>query len=164
MRFAMHPRTTATLEKLEKADWFTHVGEKDTTEAIIVLSSWQEAIEHCSSVEWENLGLEAANQYRERLLERSKQRFNEWNDLVAQIKLATEPLVRGKIEAVAREHGLPKIFEDTVQWDILHVCMEAEYADVYQPGYYASQAYWYVKGHFPCGWEGEFPKGKLIMY
>jgi len=52
-----------------------------------------------------------------------------------------------------------------VQWEILGVCMEAEYADVYPPGFYASQAYWYVKGHFPCGWEGgEFPKGKLIIY
>ena len=51
-----------------------------------------------------------------------------------------------------------------VQWDILHVCMEAEYADVYPPGFYASQAYWYVKGHFPCGWQGEFPNGKLIVY
>jgi hypothetical protein len=56
------------------------------------------------------------------------------------------------------------VFENMVQWDILHVCMEAEYADVYPPGFYASQAYWYVKGHYPCGWQGEFPKGKLIIY
>jgi len=56
------------------------------------------------------------------------------------------------------------MFEHCVQWDILHVCMEAECADVFPAAYYASQAYWYVKGHFPCGWEGEFPKGKLIIY
>ena len=42
--------------------------------------------------------------------------------------------------------------------------MEAEFADVYPPGFYASQAYWYVKGHFPCGWQGEFPNGTLIIY
>jgi hypothetical protein len=163
----MHPRTTATVEKLEKAVWFanvgTYVGVEDRSK-FILLSSWQEAIDHCSSVEWENLGLEAANQYRERLLERSKERYNQWNEIVAQLKPVTEPFVRRKIEAVMRENNLPKVFEDTVQWDILHVRMEAEYADIYQPGYHASQAYWYVKGHFPCGWEGEFPKGKLIVY
>ena len=63
-----------------------------------------------------------------------------------------------------RENNLPKVFEDTVQWDILGVCMEAEYADIFQPGFYASQAYWYINGHFPCGWEGKFPNGKLIVY
>jgi hypothetical protein len=159
----MNPRTTATLENLERADWFAFVGVKDTT-ACNVLVSWQEAIELCSSVEWENLCLEAANQYRERVLERSNERYSQWTDIVAQIKPVTEPFVRLKIETVVCEHGLPEVFEDTVQWDILHLCMEAEYADVYPPGFYASQAYWYVKGHFPCGWEGEFPQGRLIVY
>ena len=159
----MHPRTTATLEKLEKAEWFACVGVKDTT-AAIVLSSWQDAIRHCSSVEWVNLLIEADNQYRERLLERSRERFNQWNDITAELKAVTTPFVQRKIEAVVRAHSLSKAFEDIVQWDILGVCTEAEYADVYPPGFYASQAYWYVKGHFPCGWEGEFPKGKLIIY
>jgi hypothetical protein len=65
---------------------------------------------------------------------------------------------------VVAEHDLPKVFLDTVDWDILNLCMEAEYADVYPPGFYASQAYWYLKGHFPCGWQGAFPKGKLVIY
>ena len=76
----------------------------------------------------------------------------------------TVPFVKQKIEAVVLENQLPKVFEDTVQWDILHVCVEAEYADTYEPGFYASQAYWYVNGHFPCGWEGQFPAGRLIIY
>jgi hypothetical protein len=159
----MHPRTVATLERLEEAAWFSRVGIKDAT-AAIVLSSWDEAIAHCASCEWEDLCLEAANQYRERLVERSPERFEKWNDVVDEMKKMTVFLVRRKIETVVREHSLPKVFEDTVQWDILHVCMEAEYADVYPPGFYASQAYWYVNGHFPCGWKGDFPKGMLVIY
>jgi hypothetical protein len=72
--------------------------------------------------------------------------------------------VREKIRDVRTAHNLPQAFEDTVQWDILHLCMEAEYADVYPPGFYASQAYWYANGHFPCGWHGQFPEGTLIVY
>jgi hypothetical protein len=128
----MHPRTTATLERLEDANWFSCVGIKDTTVAI-VLSSWQEAIQHCSSMGWQNLLLEADNQYVLRVLERSKERYRMWNDVVAEMKQTTIPLVRRKIEAVVREHRLPQVFEDTVQWDILGVCMEAEYADVFPP-------------------------------
>jgi len=159
----MHPRTVATLDKLERAAWFSRVGVKDT-DAAIVLSSWQEAIEHCGSLEWENHCLEGLNQYRERLVERSKDRFAKWNEIVDEVKETTVPFVRRKIESVVREHILPKVFEGMVQWDIMGVCMEAEYADVYPPGFFGSQAYWYVKGHFPCGWQGEFPKGLLIIY
>jgi hypothetical protein len=159
----MHARTAATLDQLEKANWFSCVGVKDTAR-VIVLSSWQEAIKHCGSIEWENLCMEAVNQYCGRLVERSKERFNQWNDIAIELRKETEPFVRRKIQAVVLENKLPQVFENMIQWDILHVCMEAEYADVFQPGFYASQAYWYVKGHYPCGWEGEFPKGKLIIY
>ena len=159
----MHPRTTATLVELEDADWFSRVGEHDATK-VIVLFSWAEAIEHCASLDWENLCLEAANQYRQRLLERSVDRFEQWNDIAIELKKATIPFVKRKIEPVVRAHGLPRVFEDQVQWDIVHLCMEAEYADVYPPGFYASHAYWYVHGHFPCGWKGTFPQGMLIIY
>ncbi len=159
----MHPQTIATLDQLAKTEWFVCVGVKDTAVAI-VLSSWHEAIAHCSSTEWENICLDASNQYCRGILERSVERFKRWNEIAIELKETTIPFVRRKIEAVVKEQRLPEIFENMVQWDILGVCMEAEYEDVYPPGFYASQAYWYVKGHFPCGWEGEFPKGKLIIY
>lgn len=37
-------------------------------------------------------------------------------------------------------------------------------SDLYPPGFFASNANWYVRGHFPCGWRGEFPKGQLVIY
>ena len=77
----MHSRTLTTLDELEKANWFSCVGTRDTS-AAVVLSSWPEAIQYCSSLEWENLLLEVSNQYRERLVERSKDRFQQWNDTV----------------------------------------------------------------------------------
>ena len=159
----MRLTTKATLATLIQAQWFDSVGVHDTDSAI-VLSSWGEAIESCSSPEWEDLCLEAANQYRERLLERSVERFRKWNDVVDKMKPIAQALVREKCQQVVEENDLPQVFLDTVDWDIIGVLMEAEYADVYPPGYYASQAYWYVHGHFPCGWQGKFPKGKLIIY
>lgn len=155
----MKPETLTTLDQLERADWFANVGVRDAQRAI-VLTSWEEAIDHCSALEWENLCLEATNQF----CERSPVRFKEWNRITEKVKATTVPLVRRKIKPVVDEHGLPKEFEDTVQWDVLGVCMEAEYADVHQPGWYLSQTYWYIKGHFPCGWQGDFPNGTLIIY
>ncbi|MCU0522657.1 MAG: hypothetical protein MUF84_18445 [Anaerolineae bacterium] len=159
----MHPRTLATLDQLREADWFSTVGVNDTETAIVV-GSWDDAISLCAMDDWQDLLLEAANQYCSRLAERSPSRFGAWNDVVAQVKLATVPLVEERTSSVVAANNLPKVFVHTVQWDVLHVCMEAEYADVFPPGFFASQAYWYVKGHFPCGWDGKFPEGRIIVY
>ena len=70
----MKPATIATLQELDAVEWFVKVGCRDTDVAE-VLGSWDGAIEHCTSDEWKDLTLEAANQYRERLMERSPQRL-----------------------------------------------------------------------------------------
>ena len=159
----MHPRTQVTLDELGQVEWFRNVGVQDTS-AVEILSSWYAAIESCSSTDWENVCLEASNQYCERLVERSPKRFEKWNEIVVAIKPVSQALVREKTRKVIEGHHLPKTFLDAVNWDILHLCMEAEYTDVYPPGFYAASAYWYINGHFPCGWHGEFPNGKLIVY
>lgn len=159
----MHERTKETLEELERAQWFRKVGQKDTQVAI-VLSSWEEAIKSCASDAWQDLLLEAANRYTEKLASISRERFRQWNAIVQKVDATVISLVDRKTAQVIEENQLPKVFKDTVEWDILHLAMEAEYADVYEPGFFASQAYWYVQGHFPCGWEGAFPEGQLVIY
>jgi hypothetical protein len=156
-------RTMATIQQLDESAWFSQVGRRDS-DYPIVLGSWEEAIESCQSGEWDGLCLEAANQYRMRILERSRERFEAWNTVIVELKRHTVPLVERKTREAVKDERLIKQFIGNVQWDILHLCAEAEYADVFPAGFYASQAYWYVKGHFPCGWQGVFPEGRLIIY
>ncbi|PSJ42234.1 hypothetical protein [Allosphingosinicella deserti] len=158
----MHSRTIATLDELRRIEWFSNIGVADTKMAR-VLSTWDEAIASCASPEWEDLCLEAANQYRGRLAERSPSALAEWNETVGRVKPQVQSLVHDKTRAVVEGKGLPRVFSDSVDWDILHLCMEAEFADLYPPGFYASQGYWYAQGHFPCGWEGAFPVGGRIV-
>jgi len=161
MRF----ETSENLRHLEDTDWFAHVGEHDeTSEGCIVLSSWEEAVGHSSDPEWRNLRLEISNRHREKILSVSPQRFCQWNDIVDEMKKFTIPLVRRKVAKVVREHNLPKLFIDAVDWDILGLCMESEYVDVCPPGFHSADGYWYIHGHFPCGWKDEGPKGKPIIY
>lgn len=159
----MKEATRSTLSRLSEIAWFRNTGLRDT-DAAEVVSTWQEAIESCSSADWEDLCLEAANQYRERLREVAPARLNTWNEVVGAVKPVAQALVRTKTASIVAEHSLPKVFVDTVDWDILHVLVEAEFADVFPPGFYASQAYWYVAGHFPCGWRGDFPEGRLLIF
>jgi hypothetical protein len=155
----MHPRTTATLRQLDKAAWFSRVGVGDT-EAAIVLASWDEAIEHCGSLDWENLCLEAENNYRARLFKRSRDHFAQWNHVATDIRQRALDLVDRKVESVMREHHLPEVFRQTVSVDIMLLCMESEFADVCPPGFFAGQAYWYGADIFHAdGKAGFLPRG-----
>lgn len=163
----MQPGTIATLERLEASDWFTNVGTWrgiEDREKIELVSSWSEAIDHAGSIHWENLRLEAVNQHCQRLLSLSPNRFKQRNDVVRMVKPTAEKLVREKIDGVVSDPDQLKALETVVRWDVVNLCLECEYADVYPPGFYASQAYWYTIGHFPCGWEGDFPEGRLILF
>jgi hypothetical protein len=159
----MHSRTIVALDRLEKASWFSRVGINEGSN-IAVVRSWSEAVYHCDSSAWEDLQLEALNKYREYMARRSKDRLRLWNGLVDEVTKITRPLVDRKIAAVIRENNLPEIFSIQVNYDIIGVGMEAEYADVCPPGFFTSLGDWYVKGHFPCGWWGMFPQGRLVVY
>lgn len=159
----MHSKTIEMLDRLEKASWFSRVGIKDGPSAAVV-ASWPEAIEYCSSPEWEDLQLEASNQFCERIAERSRERWRVWNETVREVNKVATPLVDRKIATVIRENSLPKFFRIQVNHDICSLCMENEYADICPPSLFTRLAYWYIGGHFPCGWWGAYPEGKVIVY
>lgn len=76
----------------------------------------------------------------------------------------TEPLVARKTSAVSIANNLPDTFRKAVRFDIAIFCMEVEYSDMCQPGLFTRMGHFYFDGHFPCGWWGLFPDGKLIIY
>jgi hypothetical protein len=159
----MHGTTKATLAELEAANWFINVGKNDSQRAQF-LSSWDDAVRSCSSPQWEEIRLEAANRFREKLAKIDLNRFRKWNELIKEIKPVVEALVDRKSKGIVEQYALPKAFIDVVRWDVLHLCMECEYADIVPPSFYAGQSYWYANGHFPCGWDGELPGGRPIVY
>ena len=156
--------TIATLIELAEASWFSRLGVKDTETAIVV-SSWPEAVEHCKAHQWELLRKEALARYFDCVAVRSEQCVKLWDDVLRDVRIVTEPLVTRKIAAVVREHNLPQIFEAQVRSDIDALCMESEFGDVFPPSFFMASGYWYLNGHFPCGWRGEFPpKGQRFVY
>jgi len=160
----VQPSTTVALYELTGMEWFAHVGEKVPSERVVVLSSWKAAIAHCSSDEWEQMRLDSANRMRAAIHRISEERFKQWKQITDEVKRSTEPLVERKIAGVRELHRLPLEFENCVQWDILHYCMEHEYCDMLPAGTYRGLAYWYMRGRFPCGWDGQPPNGRMIVY
>ncbi|WID96228.1 hypothetical protein QO058_26450 [Bosea vestrisii] len=157
------PQTIATLDKLDATNWFERVGTKDLSDAI-VLSSWEDAARSASAAEWENIGLEAFNNLREKILTIDKARFNRWNDIVASVKVFSNALVEDKFRESPALKDLPSIIIDCAKWDVLGLCMEAEHLDIVDPGFFHAISYYYVKGHFPCGIDGDPATGTMVVF
>lgn len=161
----MKETTEGLLEKLGNAEWFTNVGREIKGNEVATVQSWKEAMTVCESKTSHFVTAEAANVLTERLHYEARERYRLWNKIVLELKRHTIPLVESKTAAVAKRNKLPKAFKGQVDWDILHACMELEYADIVPPRFFDERARWYLTGHFPCGWEGDFPKGgRLIVF
>jgi hypothetical protein len=101
----MHFRTMATLDRLEKASWFSRVGINEGF-SVAVVRTWSEAIYHCGSSAWEDLQGEALNQYREYIAHRSKDRLQLWNGAFCFVGAPHSPSKTGINALVAGAHAL----------------------------------------------------------
>lgn len=155
--------TSETIKHLKHVNWFTNCGIKDTQNAI-VLESWEQAIKECSSIKWENLCIETANNIALKVLKKDRERYKAWNKVAELIHPYADEIINKKVIPVKEENNLADVFVTRVSWDIIHLLIEAEYADIVKPTFYAGLSYWYVNGHFPCGWKGDLTTGKLIIY
>ncbi len=159
----MNTSTHDLFEQLKSSVWFSNAGCSHGENAI-TLGTWDIAIQSRRSPEFQDLRLTASNALRRAIQSVSLDRYQKWNDHIDDLKPLTMPLVRRKINDLMIQNHFSNEFEGAVQWDILHACLESEYSDIVPLGFYSNLAQWYLKGHFPCGWQGGYPDGKLIVY
>ncbi len=148
---------------MQEADWFSNVGAPWDGEAR-VLGSWPEAIASCLDRSWQELILEASNQYASRVQQSDMGRFSEWNDMMLSLKPVAQSLVAEKTKSLLNIQDIPEKVIRTMEWDMMHLLLEAENADIVKPGFFAAQSFWYTNGRFPCGYEGRFPDGLRVIF
>lgn len=151
------------LQRLVELDWFHSVGRPVIGDEVISAASWDEAIRFCSTEAWEVASLEAANSLSGRLHELHPDwSAKKWNLAADSICMPVRELVEKRMPEFARTHGLPKLVSDSVDWTLIHYLKEATFSPA--PGFFTRLGEFFLLGHFPCGWKGNYPKGKLIVY
>ena len=98
--FSMKPQTKELLEKLKNTEFFKAVGQtlpEILQSTVIKVSSWKKALKYCSSIEWDNYTLEQTNNLTMYLGTHAHDRYQNWNDLVREVKKIAEPLIQEKI-------------------------------------------------------------------
>lgn len=159
----MRRSTENLLEQLEDAEWFSSVG-RPTESSVLNVPSWHEAMATRATEEWDEALLGGANQIRQGLGVQHNDRYQEWNAIVHEAMPSIQQLIAKKTAPTLSTVSLPPYFNAMVQGDIVHMCVEMAYVNIVPAGFYSGLAEWYCQGHFPCGWIGAYPNGKLIIY
>lgn len=150
----LEQRVLSTLNELKDAQWFAECGKPWLgIDRVILVNGWHDAVLSAESAEWENTRTFAANLLRERVIKKDVKRFNRWNALAADIKSAVEDLFQNRIRQAMEKHSVPPALIKQIEWDLIHLLFEAEFADIVSPSFYAGLSYWYCKSRFPCGWQ-----------
>jgi hypothetical protein len=164
-----HFAKTDVGSRINSINWFVHCGEAFSAEismGVKQVTSWSQAMESCKAPEWENAELEAQNQLTLWLHLHDRANYQRWNDIVVDHKnTIVNPLTDKILAPFEAKHNLELAFVHSVQWDVLGALMENSYlASGHSVFFFLELLTIYEAGHFPCGWQGEWPQGKLLVY
>ncbi|WP_261643484.1 hypothetical protein [Erwinia mallotivora] len=57
------------------------------------------------------------------------------------------------------------LMKQCIEWDIVHYLVEDAYKDKLKSDLlFFELLYFYESGYIPCGWNGEWPSGQLIVF
>ena len=149
--------------------WFERCGypaEFDVPLVVQPVWSWDEAMNACADEEREQTTLVARNAMTSFLHAHYRGRHQRWNEVTKHAKdLCVEPLKRSVWNPFAEARSLARTFVDSTSWNVLAAIMEHEYRECAGlPIFFSHLLEVYRAGHFPCGWVGTWPAGKLLYY
>ena len=156
-----------TVDRVRRVDWFSKTGELFTNTIsmpVVLATGWPDVEWLCAEGKWEATILEARNALTEHLDDRCCEEYQEWNNLAVIARDVVAEAVTPAVSSFIRSHDLSENILNCVHWDIANAIMEASYARFRPPRFFLDLLNVYEAGHFPCGWQGEWPSGKLIVY
>ncbi len=156
---------------LKETRWLSRVGEP-VASTVIVVQSWDEAIKIFEDVEGAKYGpnghlIEPVTRVkriiaspRERVWwEQARQdttRFTDyWGYIPAWMSTKTSAVAERTYEEVVGEY-----LYEFMSWLLAEIIA----GDEARSTYFREQLEWFHAGHFPCGWEGNWPGGKMRVF
>lgn len=155
--------------RIEAIEWFSHCGEPanvDLTMEICQVQNWAEAMKSCKSDAWLSAALEAKNQLTIFMSVHATERYQQWNDLVDAYR---EAIVNQILNEKIRPFQTGNSLEETLVWhvrgELTGALMENSFIDCGHSAFFSLELLRvYEAGHFPCGWERQWPEGRLLVY
>jgi hypothetical protein len=163
--YKLSPRTIELGEVLLTVPWFESIGQPlDAPHAAKRVETLRNAIKLFRSTHWDSTILEARNGFSETLYAKAPDLPDNWNEIIYATNDLFEDRYKAVYEKLVREKGLPPKNWTQFILTIRHACQESEYIDILPLGFFSEIISWYMDGYFPCGFDGDYPNGQLMVY
>ncbi|EOI5727223.1 hypothetical protein ACMS09_000616 [Cronobacter malonaticus] len=152
----------AAIDRLLRINWLENVGKDLHISGTVRIDNIIDFENSLQSEEWENTSLEARNDITGFLAKKHSNSFLEWNKLADIAADIIENKIIPQIPIVA---GNQEVLLSNIKWDLLNYFLEDAYGSyLNKPFFFENLINIYEKGHIPCGWDGLWPQGNLIIY
>src|SRR5262245_29119095 len=135
----MTPAVRELVKRLEAAEWFSAVGRAfmvDQATDVVALTSWREAISCLISIEWGEYTHQQRHCLSMHLFKHANAAFQHWQSHIRESKAALNPLLDGKLEALASatpSYDELSLARANVRFCLVGACLELIYADAQPP-------------------------------
>lgn len=144
-------------------NWFSNIGNSISGSGYSLANSLMEAETYLASPEWENVTLEESNKISGYLSVKHTVIFQDWNKLIKESKAFFEKELLTIIPHVSGFDNT--LLHQCLEWDIIHYLVEDAYKNNLKgPFFFGGLISIYESGHIPCGWNGKWPNGQMIVY
>ena len=113
---------------------------------------------------WEDATLEAHNELNIFMRQKHPGKSSDWNSVAQEAMEFLQEKVDPSLIQAAEKHGLGKEFLDAAHWNLQGAILEQHYKKYRPPLFFLKMLTVYEQGHFPCGWSGKWPSGKLMVH
>ncbi|MFS0901778.1 hypothetical protein AB3N02_01740 [Priestia aryabhattai] len=159
---------TAVVEAIISNNWLEYCGVKTNLPEgnnYSYLSNKKVVSKNIKGVKWENICLEERNILTGYLAKNKAELYNKnWNGLVREVKTEILPKVIDKIESQVSILGLSSEIVNAIKFDIINIIMVLTYEKYHHSDFYTGLLDIYLSGHIPCGWDGDYPVGNIVVY
>lgn len=153
------------VEKLYKIEWFSNCGNKKAVSKceIKYATKVETAEKYCRSARWENVTLYCIHNISSNVSD--KWIGVKWNDVVQEIKDRFMPELADVVYRKWEEkYELSKTFRIEFKCILEQFILANCYKEFYHEPLFEEVLGIYEQGYFPCGWQGKFPEGKIIVF
>jgi len=79
-------------------------------------------------------------------------------------KIRYDSKICKKIQEGISIKSLPESIIDDIKFNLITILMSDLFSDYYNSEFYRQLYQIYISGHLPCGWEGKYPSGRMIVF
>jgi hypothetical protein len=113
-----------------------------------------------ASVEWMSVRLEARGILSQALSKEHRHAYRKWNVVIDEIDVSLSTMVR-KASLIQEVHD---VLMANAKQDFVQFVLESHFSPLLRSLFFSELIAWYERGHVPCGWEGDYPGGFLMVF